>query len=113
MVKVSIEVLKSACSMKEYRARQIIEETTNVVLNWKTLIDVKPANETITVNVPHDLREHPLIIVLMKEINPMAALGYDQKKANFRLAETYPVRFVADDSHLFEAEQMQQKPCPP
>ncbi|WP_407158173.1 hypothetical protein [Bradyrhizobium sp. STM 3557] len=109
MVKVSTEVLKSACSMKENKARKIIEETTKVVLNWKTLVDVKPANESITVNVPHDLREDPLIIVLMnKEMKPVAALGYDQKEAHFRLAETNPVRFVDDDSHLLEAEQ---KPC--
>jgi hypothetical protein len=109
MVEINIEALRSVRSMKEDKARQIINETTKVILNWETLIDVKPANERITVDVPHHLHEHPLIIVLMnKERKAMAALGYDQKEENFRLAEINPVHFVDDDSHLLEAEQMQQ-----
>jgi hypothetical protein len=84
MVEINIEVLRSVRSMKEDKARQIIDETTKVLLNWETLIDVKPANKRITVDVPHHLREHPLIIVLMnKEMKAVAALGYDQKEKKF------------------------------
>jgi hypothetical protein len=109
MVEINIEDLRSFRSIKEDKARQIINETTKVVLNWETPIGVTPASERITVDVPDHLREHPLIIVLMnKAMKAMAALGYDQKEKKFRLAEINSVHFVDNDSHLFEAEQMQQ-----
>jgi hypothetical protein len=84
MVEINIEVLRSVRSMKEDKAQQIISQTTKVILNWETIIDVKPVNKKITVDVPTHLREDPLIIVLMnKEVKAMAALGYDQKEKKF------------------------------
>ena len=70
--------------MSEDKARQIIDQTTKVMINWKTLIDVKPENKRITVEVPTDHGEDPLIIVLMnKEGKTVTALAYDQKAKKF------------------------------
>jgi hypothetical protein len=84
MVEINIEVLRSVRSMSEDKARQMIDQTTKVILNWKTLIDVKPVNKRITVEVPTHHGEDPLIIVLMnKEMKTVTALGYDQKEKKF------------------------------
>jgi hypothetical protein len=84
MVEINIEVLRSVRSMKEDKAQQIIDQTTKAILNWKMLIDVKHGNKKITVEVPTDLGEDPLIIVLMnKEMKTVAALAYDQKEKQF------------------------------
>lgn len=85
MVEINIEVLRSVRSMKEDKAQQIIDQTTKAILNWKTLIDVKRVNEkSIIVEVPTNLDEDLLIIVLMnKEVKTVAALGYDQKEKKF------------------------------
>ena len=49
------------------RDRQIIEQTTKVRINWRKPIDVKPKNDRITVEVPTDLGDGPLVIALMNE----------------------------------------------
>jgi hypothetical protein len=93
MVEINIEVLRSVRSMSEDKARQIIDQTTKVILNFKTLIDVKQVNKRIAVEVPTHLGEDPLIIVLMnKEMKTVAALGYDQKEKKFPQQEE-------DDEH--------------
>jgi hypothetical protein len=84
MVEINIEVLRYVLSMKEEKARQIINQTTKVVLNWNPAIDVEPKNENITVNVPTSLGDDPLVIVLINKAGKtLAVLGYDQKAEEF------------------------------
>ena len=84
MVEINIEVLRSVRRMSEDEARQIIDPTTSAFLNWKALIKVKPANKRITVEVPPDLGEDELIIVLInEEMETVAALKYDLKEKKF------------------------------
>jgi hypothetical protein len=83
-IEIDIEVLKSVSSMKEDKARQIIDQTKKVMNDWRTPIDVTPVNQRITMEAPTDLGDGPLVIVLMnKDAETMAELGYDQERKKF------------------------------
>jgi hypothetical protein len=83
-IEIDIGVLKSVSSMKEDKARQIIDQTTKVMINWRTPIDVRPVNQRITVEAPTNLGNGPLGIVLLNNDGAIVAeLGYDQERKKF------------------------------
>jgi hypothetical protein len=87
-ISIDIKVLTFVSSMKEEKARQVIAQTTKVMINGELidgeLIDVNPVEETITVEVPTDLGDGPLVIVLVnKEGETVAPLLYDQEAGEF------------------------------
>jgi hypothetical protein len=84
-IKIDIEVFRSVSSMNDNKIRQIIDQTTKVIFNGEKPLEVKPVNETITVEVPTNLGDgRPLVIVLMNEKGEtLAELGYDQEAGNF------------------------------
>jgi hypothetical protein len=65
--------------------REIIEQTTKVRIYGGEPIDVKPKNNRMSVEVPTDLGDSPLVIAFMNEKGKtLAELGYDQKAREFR-----------------------------
>jgi hypothetical protein len=65
--------------------REMIEQTTRVRIYGGQPIDVAPKNNSMSVEVPTDLGDSPLVIAFMNaQGDTLAELGYDQKAQQFR-----------------------------
>jgi hypothetical protein len=87
-IRVNGEILRSVRAMDENQAQQIIDQTTKAMINGKPTNMQRVDNDTITVDVPANVGDGPLVIVLMSNKGKaVAVLGYDQEKETFAQQE--------------------------
>jgi len=87
-IPIDVKVLKSALSIDDKAAQQIIDKTRGVRIDEDTpIVPKKPDNHTITVEAPTNLGDGLLVIDLIDEHGGTITIAYDLKEKKFRQQE--------------------------